>query len=73
MKLKDQVLDAVNQTEDPRDLSLVYDMLSALKESRGHNARAPRKLSGAARSRKILARWKGSLSDEIIKEREDRL
>ena len=73
MKLKEETIKELNE-RPPQHLSKVYDFIQIIKkqnQSMSVNARQARK--PYLRARKILAKCRGSLTDDVIKGREESL
>jgi len=71
MKIKDQAMKELD-TLRPSDLLMVYDLMLSLKEKVQERAvRSP--LPAYKRVREALKGCKGSLSEDIMREREDRI
>ena len=73
MKLKEETIKELNELP-PQHLSKVYDFIQIIKKQNQNmavHARQARK--PYLRSRKILAKCRGSLTDDVIKGREERL
>ncbi len=71
MKVKEQVIEALNELK-PEETLIVYDLILSLKskvEVKGIN----KSLSAYLKVRKALRQCKGSLSEDILKGREDRI
>ena len=71
MKIKDQAMKELD-TLRPSDLLIVYDLMLSLKEKvQEKTTRSP--LPAYKRVRAALKGCKGSLSEDIMREREDRI
>lgn len=71
MKIKEQTLKEM-ETLNPKELMILYEIILTIKNIRKEYK--PIKISSAyMRVRELLNDLKGSLSDDIILEREDRI
>jgi len=70
MKIKEETIKELNQLP-PYQLSKVYDFIQAIKKE---PAQLPRNREAPyLRTREILKKCKGSLADDIVADRDDRL
>jgi hypothetical protein len=71
MKLKEQTKRSLDELE-PKDLAQVYDLITELRRAAG---RKRSKTTGEdyLKVREALSPCKGSLADDILMEREDRI
>ena len=70
MLIKEKVLEEIEELS-PQQLFVVYGLISALK-SKEANAELPDEERGYLKAQRALSGYKGSLSDYIIEDREDR-
>jgi hypothetical protein len=71
MTLKEQTIEEIKQLP-PKDLTQAYNFILFLKEKHRPDHRKQKK-SAYLRAREALSKCKASLSEDIIKYREDRL
>jgi len=71
MTLKEQTIEEIKQLP-PKDLTLAYNFILLLKEKKRPDHRKPKK-AAYLRAREVLSKCNGSLSEDIIKYREDRV
>ena len=71
MKVKEQVIEALNELK-PAETLMVYDLILSLKSKIGVKA-IEKPLPAYLKARKALQHCKGSLSEDILKGREDRI
>ncbi len=71
MKIKEQAIREI-QEMSPQEVTSVYDLILALKRERSA-ARVEERPAPYKRAREILSNCGGSLADDIIREREDRV
>lgn len=71
MKLKEQTKRKLDELE-PKALAQVYDLITELKRS-GQPRKRKAINDGYLKARDALKQCKGSLSEDIIQEREDRI
>ncbi len=71
MKVKEQVIEALNELK-PSETLMVYDLILSLKSKIGVKG-VKKHLSAYLKARKALRQCKGSLSEDILKGREDRI
>ena len=72
MKLKEKI---IRETENlkPNQLSMIYGIILSMKREQKKTEITSDSINYGAKSRKALKSIKGSLSDDIIKLREDRV
>ena len=71
MKLKEQAKKRLDELE-PEALAQVYDLIAELRETASPKARKPTS-NDYIKTREALKPCKGSLTDDILMEREDRV
>lgn len=71
MKVKEQVIEALNELK-PAETLMVYDLILSLKSKIGVKG-VKKPVSAYLKARKALRQCKGSLSEDILKGREDRI
>ena len=71
MKLKDQAIKKLNELK-PEALARVYDLIIELKRTEP-TKKSKTTAADYIKVRKALKQCKGSLSDDILQEREDRI
>ena len=72
MKIKDQAMRELQELR-PRDLLKVYDLIISLKERPDEGKKGPRLSASYLRVREALKQCQGSLSEDILWGREDRV
>lgn len=71
MTLKQQTIEEIKQLP-PKDLTRAYNFILFLKEKQPTGHRKQKK-AAYLRAREVLSKCKTSLSEDIIKQREDRV
>ena len=71
MNLKEETINEINQLP-PEDLARVYDFVKMIKK-KGMAFQISKKRPPYMRAREILKKCKGSLADDVIDGREERL
>jgi hypothetical protein len=71
MKLKEKTISEINRLP-PDELARVYDFIQFIKKGK-MKERVSKEQAPYLRSRKILEKCKGSLADDVIGDREERL
>lgn len=71
MKIKEQTIKELD-TLEPSELSIVYDLILSLK-GKAKEKKVVKPLKAYQRVREILKSCKGSLSNDILLTREDRI
>ena len=71
MKLKEQAIKKLNELK-PEALARVYDLIIELKRA-DQAKKSETTTADYMKVRKVLKQCRGSLSDDIIQEREDRI
>ena len=72
MKLKEQAIKRLDELK-PEALARVYDLITELKRTDHQVKKSKKTNTDYLKVRKALKQCKGSLSEDIIKEREDRI
>ena len=73
MKVKERVIRDLD-TLDPTDMVKVYDLILSLKrKGKSEAKRTPSPLRGYLRAQKALEPCHGSLSDDVVADRGDRI
>lgn len=71
MKLKERAIEEIQELE-PQEVTSVYNLILALKKERP-SRRTQKGVAPYKRAREILSKCEGSLAEDIIREREDRV
>ena len=71
MNLEEQTIEEIKQLP-PKDLTRAYNFILLLKETKRPGQRKQKK-AAYLRAREVLSKCKGSLSEDIIQYREDRV
>ena len=71
MKIKERAIEEIQELS-PQEVTSVYNLILALKKERP-NHRTEERVAPYKRAREILAKCEGSLAEDIMQERKDRI